>query len=210
MLVVVTSRHPRLDAPPSSAFGRGPWLLFVRVRDRSTASLSFEAVENASEAMGDDAPHHAALMVQDCGGEVVLAPAFDPPYLEAIEALDITWRMGRRPTVRDLVRAHLSGLLPPTAPPPEHLHQSPPPSADSRPPRRNRGYHPGLTWGVARALVGRSARANPVFGPGSDRFPGEDPLRALQRLETELDDTRSRFTDLELELAALKKDSHQA
>jgi predicted Fe-Mo cluster-binding NifX family protein len=112
MRIAVTATAPQLDAPVDPRFGRCPYFLIVE-----TDTLSFEAVENLNQGLGQGAGIQSARLVADRGVRSVLTGNCGPKAHEALTAAGIGVVVGCSGTARQVVEQFNAGQLQPAAAP---------------------------------------------------------------------------------------------
>lgn len=110
MKVAVTTVEPRLDAQVDPRFGRCPYFLIVE-----TDNLSFEAVENANQALGQGAGIQSARLMAERGVQCVLTGNCGPNAHQALSAAGIGVVVGCAGTVRQVVEQFKAGQLKPAS-----------------------------------------------------------------------------------------------
>jgi predicted Fe-Mo cluster-binding NifX family protein len=110
MRIAVTATAPQLDAPVDPRFGRCPYFLIVE-----TDTLSFEAVENSNQGLGQGAGIQSARLVADRGVRSVLTGNCGPKAHEALTAAGISVVVGCSGTARQVVEQFNAGQLQPAA-----------------------------------------------------------------------------------------------
>ena len=109
MRIVITATGPTLDASVDPRFGRCPYFLIVETDD-----MSFEAVDNASQELGQGAGIQSARLMADKGVQHVLTGNCGPNAHQALAAAGIGVIVGCAGTVRDLAERFKAGQLKPT------------------------------------------------------------------------------------------------
>jgi predicted Fe-Mo cluster-binding NifX family protein len=110
MKVAVTAVEPRLDAQVDPRFGRCPCFLIVETDD-----LSFEAVGNANQGLGQGAGIQSARFMAERGVQCVLTGNCGPNAHQALSAAGISIVVGCAGTVRQVVEQFKAGQLKPAA-----------------------------------------------------------------------------------------------
>jgi predicted Fe-Mo cluster-binding NifX family protein len=112
-----------LDASVDPRFGRCPYFLIVE-----TDGMSFEAVDNANQALGQGAGIQSARLMVDKGVQYVLTGNCGPNAHQGLSAAGIGVIVGCGGTVRDVAEQFKAGQLKPTDQPnvPGHAGMSDP------------------------------------------------------------------------------------
>jgi predicted Fe-Mo cluster-binding NifX family protein len=110
MKVAVTAVEPQLDAQVDPRFGRCPCFLIVETDD-----LSFEAVGNANQGLGQGAGIQSARFMAERGVQCVLTGNCGPNAHQALSAAGIGVVVGCAGTVRQVVEQFKAGQLKPAA-----------------------------------------------------------------------------------------------
>ncbi len=108
MRVAVTAIAPQLDAQVDPRFGRCPFFLIVE-----TDNLSFEALENLSQSLGQGAGIQSARLMAERGVKYVLTGNCGPNAHQALSAAGIGVVVGCAGTVRQVVEQFKAGQLKP-------------------------------------------------------------------------------------------------
>ncbi len=110
MRIAVTAVEPQLDAAMDPRFGRCPLFLLVE-----TDSLSFEAIDNANQALGQGAGIQSARLLAERGVKCVLTGNCGPNAHQTLSAAGIDVVVGCAGTVRQVVEQYKAGQLTPAA-----------------------------------------------------------------------------------------------
>ncbi len=123
MKTVITAVSPTLDANVDPRFGRCPCFLIVETDD-----MSFEAVDNTNQELGQGAGIQSAGFMVDKGVQYVLTGNCGPNARQALSAAGIGVIVGCTGTVREVVEQFKAGQLRPTDQPnvPGHAGMSDP------------------------------------------------------------------------------------
>ena len=175
MKVAITATEPTLDAPVDPRFGRCPYFLIVETDD-----LSFEAVDNASQELGQGAGIQSARLMADKGVQHVLTGNCGPNAHQGLSAAGIGVIVGCAGTVREVVQQFKVGQLKSASQPnvPGHTGMTNPggPIPDpSVPPQAPAGPGGGLGMGGGRGMgrgMGRGRKQGGGGGMGSGRGRG--------------------------------------
>jgi len=148
MRVAITATEPRLDAAVDPRFGRCRCFLVVETDD-----MSFEALDNASQELGQGAGIQSARLMADKGVKYVLTGNCGPNAHQGLSAVGIGVIVGCAGTVRDVAEQFKSGQLRPTDQPnvPGHAGMSDPSrptTGPAGPPQTGPG--PGGGMGMGR------------------------------------------------------------
>jgi predicted Fe-Mo cluster-binding NifX family protein len=108
MKIAVTAAEPRLEAAVDPRFGRCPFFLIVETDD-----LSFEAVNNDNQALGQGAGIQSARLLADRGVRLVLTGNCGPNAHQTLSAAGIGVVVGCAGTVRQVVAQFQAGQLQP-------------------------------------------------------------------------------------------------
>lgn len=152
MRLAVTAAKPDLDAEVDPRFGRCPYFIVVETND-----LSFEVIENASQALGQGAGIQSARTLAACDVQYVLTGNCGPNAHQTLTAAEIGVVVGCVGSVRNVVEAFNAGSLVPCAQPNVSGHSGMPP-APSAPeaPSAEQGPRPG--GGAGRGMGGGMGR----------------------------------------------------
>ncbi len=108
MRIAVTAVEPQLDAAVDPRFGRCPFFLIVE-----TDNLSFEALDNANQALGQGAGIQSARLLAERGVKCVLTGNCGPNAHQTLNAAGIEVVVGCAGTVRQIVEQFNAGQLKP-------------------------------------------------------------------------------------------------
>jgi predicted Fe-Mo cluster-binding NifX family protein len=108
MRIAITATEPTLDAAVDPRFGRCPYFLIVE-----TDNMSFEAVDNAGQELGQGAGIQSARLMADKGVQHVLTGNCGPNAHQALSAAGIAVMVGCTGTVRDVAEQFKAGQLKP-------------------------------------------------------------------------------------------------
>ena len=106
MKIAVTATEPTLDAVVDPRFGRCPYFLIVDPDD-----LAFEAIENASVALGQGAGIQSAQLMAEKGVTSVLTGNCGPNAHQTLSAVGIEVIVGCSGVVRDVIQQFKAGQL---------------------------------------------------------------------------------------------------
>ena len=109
MRIAITAAGPTLEAEVDPRFGRCPHFVIVETDD-----MSFEAVANSSQALGQGAGIQAARTMVDSNVRHVLTGNCGPNAHQALSAAGISVIVGCGGTVRGAVEQFKAGQLRPT------------------------------------------------------------------------------------------------
>lgn len=157
MRIAVTAVQPRLDAEMDPRFGRCPFFVIVE-----TDNLSFEAIDNEAQALGQGAGIQAARLLADRGVKYVLTGNCGPNAHQTLTAAGIGVIVGCAGTVRSAVEQFTAGRLQPAGAPnvPGHagMNAGPTPGPSPAPPPPpvspgpGQGFGPGQGRGQGRGM----------------------------------------------------------
>jgi predicted Fe-Mo cluster-binding NifX family protein len=108
MRIAVTAVEPQLDAEVDPRFGRCPFFVIVE-----TDSLSFEAVDNANQALGQGAGIQSARLLAERGVKCVLTGNCGPNAHQALSAAGVDVVVACVGTVRQVIEQYKAGQLKP-------------------------------------------------------------------------------------------------
>ncbi len=108
MRIAVTAVEPNLDAEVDPRFGRCPYFVVVE-----TDNLSFEAINNENQALGQGAGIQSARLLAERGVKYVLTGNCGPNAHQTLTAANIGVIVGCVGTVRSVVEQYTSGQLQP-------------------------------------------------------------------------------------------------
>lgn len=131
MKIAITATEPTLEASVDPRFGRCPSFVIIETDD-----MSFEAVDNASQVLGQGSGIQAARFMVDKGVQHVLTGNCGPNAHQALSAAGIGVIVGCAGTVRDVAEQFKAGQLKPTDQPnvPDHAGMSSPSGPTPTPP----------------------------------------------------------------------------
>ncbi len=109
MKTAITAVSPTLDANVDPRFGRCPCFLIVETDD-----MSFEAIDNANQQLGQGAGIQSARLLVDRGVQYVLTGNCGPNAHQALSAAGIGVIVGCTGTVREVAEQFKAGQLRPT------------------------------------------------------------------------------------------------
>lgn len=109
MRIAITAAEPRLESEVDPRFGRCPYFLIIETDD-----MSFKALDNASQELGQGAGVQSARLVADAGVQYVLTGNCGPNAHQALLAAGIGVIDGCAGTVREVAEQFKSGQLKPT------------------------------------------------------------------------------------------------
>ena len=177
MKIAITATGPTLDAAVDPRFGRCPYFLIVE-----TDSMSFEAVDNANQALGQGAGIQSARLMVDKGVQYVQTGNCGPNAHQALSAAGIGVIVGCSGTAREVAEQFEAGQLKPADQPnvPAHAGMSDPsrPTPDPLvPPQTPPGPGGGMGMGRGRGMGqgmgrGRGRGGGRGMGRGSGRGGG--------------------------------------
>jgi predicted Fe-Mo cluster-binding NifX family protein len=146
MRIAITATEPSLDAAVDPRFGRCPCFLIVETDD-----MTFTAVENASQALGQGAGIQSARLVADQRVQHVLTGNCGPNAHQALSAAGISVIVGCAGKARDVVEQFKAGEFTPTDQPsvPGHSGMSDSGGPSPAPPMPQPGM-PGPGGGMGR------------------------------------------------------------
>lgn len=162
MKIAITATGPSLDAELDPRFGRCPCFLIV-----DTENLSFQAVSNENQALGQGAGIQSARLVVEQGVSHVLTGNCGPNAHRALTAAGVGVIVGCSGTARQVVAQFNTGQLNTVDGPnvPGHSGMSTTPGANPTPaPNPAVTPNPGMTP--------PSPAGEPAFGPGQGRGMG--------------------------------------
>lgn len=170
MRIAVTAVEPRLDAEVDPRFGRCPFFLIVE-----TDNLSFEAIDNQNQALGQGAGIQSARLLAERGVKYVLTGNCGPNAHQTLTAAGIGVIVGCSGTVRNVVEQFAAGRLQPASVPnvPGHTGMGtgagPAPAPTPTPPPVDPGAGQEGDWGMGRGQgrgMGRGRGAGGGMGRG--------------------------------------------
>ncbi len=178
MRIAVTAVQSGLDAEMDPRFGRCPFFVIVE-----TDNLSFEAIDNEAQALGQGAGIQAARLLADRGVKYVLTGNCGPNAHQTLTAAGIGVVVGCSGTVRSAVEQFRAGRLQTTAGPnvPGHAGMTtgpapaplPAPTPPSVSPSPGQGCGPGQGRGQGRGMGrGRGGGGGGGRGRGGGRGMG--------------------------------------
>lgn len=153
MRIAVTAVQPGLDAEMDPRFGRCPFFVIVE-----TDNLTFEALDNEAQALGQGAGIQSARLLADRAVKYVLTGNCGPNAHQTLTAAGIGVIVGCSGTVRSAVEQFTAGRLQPAGGPnvPGHAGMTagpaPAPSPAPTPPPVSPG--PGQGRGMGRGRGG--------------------------------------------------------
>lgn len=106
MRIAITTTEPTLDAAVDPRFGRCPYFLIV-----DPDNLAFEAIENASVALGQGAGIQSAQLMAEKGVTFVLTGNCGPNAHQTLSAVGIEVIVGCSGAVRDVIQQFKAGQL---------------------------------------------------------------------------------------------------
>ena len=106
MRIAITATEPTLDAAVDPRFGRCPYFLIV-----DPDNLAFEAIENASVALGGGAGIQSAQLMAEKGVTSVLTGNCGPNAHQTLSAVGIEVIVGCGGAVRDVIQQFKAGQL---------------------------------------------------------------------------------------------------
>jgi predicted Fe-Mo cluster-binding NifX family protein len=149
MRIAVTAVEPQLDAEVDPRFGRCPFFVIVE-----TDNLSFEAIDNENQALGQGAGIQSARVLADRGVKYVLTGNCGPNAHQTLTAANIGAIVGCSGTVRNAVEQFAAGRLQPACAP-------------------NVPGHTGMGAGSAPAPAPAPAATPPPVDPGAGQGRGQ-------------------------------------
>ena len=157
MRIAVSAVQPGLDAEVDPRFGRCPFFVIVE-----TDNLSFEAIDNENQALGQGAGIQSARLLADRGVKYVLTGNCGPNAHQTLTAAGIGVIVGCSGTVRSAVEQFTAGRLQPAGGPnvPGHagMNAGPAPAPSPAPtpppvsPGPGQGCGPGPGRGQGRGM----------------------------------------------------------
>ncbi|MBN2560245.1 MAG: NifB/NifX family molybdenum-iron cluster-binding protein [Phycisphaerae bacterium] len=205
MRIAITASGPTLDAAVDPRFGRCPYFLIVDPRD-----LAFEAIENASVALGQGAGIQSAQLMAEKGVTSVLTGNCGPNAHQTLSAAGIVVIVGCSGAVRDVIQQYKAGQLSATNQPnvaghsgmagaPGPAQGQPTPSQQPPMPGRGMGMGRGMGrgggMGRGRGMgqgMGRGGGtgggppgANPAFTPPPAQSLSKEEEMAMLKQQTE-------------------------
>lgn len=157
MRIAVTAVEPHLDAEVDPRFGRCPYFVVVETED-----LSFEAVDNENQALGQGAGIQSAGLLAARGVQFVLTGNCGPNAHQTLAAAGIGVVVDCAGTVRGVVENFIAGRLQPVDAP-------------------NVAGHAGMGPGARAAASPAGTVPGPGAGSGSGRGMGRGRGRGLGR-----------------------------
>lgn len=106
MRIAITAVEPQLDSELDPRFGRCPYFLVVE-----TDNLTFEAVENENQALGQGAGIQSARLLCERGVKFVLTGNCGPNAHQTLSAAGIGVVVGCSGTVRSVIEQFEAGQL---------------------------------------------------------------------------------------------------
>jgi len=175
MKIAITATEPTLEAAVDPRFGRCPYFVIVETDD-----MSFEAIDNASQALGQGAGIQSARFMADKGVQHVLTGNCGPNAHQTLSAAGVGVIVGCAGTVRDVAEQFKAGQLKPADQPnvPGHAGMGTPsgPSPDSSvAPQAPAGPGGGMGMGGGRGMgrgMGRGRGQGGGRGMGRGRGRG--------------------------------------
>jgi len=171
MIIAITATEPTLDAPVDPRFGRCPCFLILE-----TDNMSFEAIDNASQELGQGAGIQSARLLADKGVQYVLTGNCGPNAHQSLSAVGIGVIVGCAGTVRDVAEQFKTGQLKPIGQPNVPGHTGIPgtggPTPDpTMPPQTAPGPDGGVGMGRGRGM-GRGTGRGRGRGGGQGKGRG--------------------------------------
>ena len=153
MKIAISATEPNLDANLDPRFGRCSCFLIVE-----TENLSFQAVSNENQSLGQGAGIQSARLVAEQGVSHVLTGNCGPNAHRALTAAGIGVIVGCAGTARQVVERFIAGELntvdTPNVPGHSGMSANPGLSPDSNvtspPPAAGQGFGPGQGRGIGR------------------------------------------------------------
>lgn len=108
MRIAVTAVEAQLDAEVDPRFGRCPFFVIVE-----TDNLSFEAIDNGNQALGQGAGIQSARLLAERGVKCVLTGNCGPNAHQTLSAAGVDVVVGCAGTVRQVVEQYKAGQLKP-------------------------------------------------------------------------------------------------
>lgn len=153
MRIAITTVEPQLDAAVDPRFGRCPFFLIVETDD-----MSFEAVDNINQAMGQGAGIQAAKLVAEKGVKFVLTGNCGPNAHQTLSAAGIGVILGCAGVARAVVEQFVAGGMQAAQAPNVPGHTGISPTGDSTLPAAPPATSLGLGMGRGRGGMGRGGR----------------------------------------------------
>lgn len=173
MRIAVTAVQPGLDAEMDPRFGRCPFFVIVE-----TDNLSFEALDNDAQTLGQGAGIQAARLLADRGVKYVLTGNCGPNAHQTLTAAGVGVVVGCAGTVRSVVEQFTAGRLQPAGGPNVRGHvgmtagPAPAPSPAPTPPPVSPGPGQGCDPGPGRGQGRGMGRGRGGGGGGGGRGRG--------------------------------------
>ena len=106
MKIAITATEPRLESNVDPRFGRCPYFLIIETDD-----MSFEAIDNASQELGQGAGIQSARIMAERGVQHVLTGNCGPNAHQTLAAAGISVIVGCTGTVQNVAEQFKAGQL---------------------------------------------------------------------------------------------------
>jgi predicted Fe-Mo cluster-binding NifX family protein len=186
MKIAITSTGKDLDSQVDPRFGRCAYFLIVDIDD-----MSFEAIDNASMALGGGAGIQAGQFVASRGASALLTGSVGPNASRTLNAAGLDVIVGVSGSIRDAVDKFKKGELKATtqANVPDHFGMG---SAGGMGSGMGSGMGRGMGMGMGRGMGRGMGMGMPAYNPQPSSSKNQD----LESLKKEADALREQLNSI--------------